>query len=226
MQTTSRPLQLLVWGAVLLTILAIAVAYVVKESARKTALMGDEGFQVEQPVSNGPLPVLFQIPDFALTNQAGNLVTLAGLKGQVWITDIIFTRCAGPCPDMTRRMAEFQVAIPARSPVKFVTLTADPQNDTPAVLDTYARRISAAPGRWHFLTGTKKQIVDLAVQGLKLTTLDKEEAQRTDPNDLFIHSTMFVVVDQQGRARAVLESDEPLMKLKALGVIQRLLDEK
>ena len=98
MQTTSRPLQLMVWGAVLLTILAISVAYMVKESTRKSALVGDEGFQLEQPVSNGPLHVLFQLPDFALTNQAGKLVTLADLKGQVWIADFIFTRCPGPCP--------------------------------------------------------------------------------------------------------------------------------
>ena len=82
------------------------------------------------------------------------------------------------------------------------------------------------PGRWHFLTGTPRQIADFAVQGLKLTALDKEASKQVDPNDLFIHSTIFVVVDKRGRARAVLESDDPALKVKALGLIQQLIDER
>ena len=70
----------------------------------------------------------------------------------------------------------------------------------------YAERFKAQPDRWHFLTGTKADLVKLAVNSLKLTVLDQEEARRTSPNDLFIHSTIFVVVDKQGRLRAVFES--------------------
>ena len=186
-----------------------------------------DGIELRQDgAGSGTLPVLFEVPDFSLTNQVGKTIGRADLLGKVWIADIIFSRCAGPCPEMTRRMAELQSAMPPQSPVSFVTLTTDPLHDTPSVLLAYSRRYAAQDGRWHFLTGTKKQIADLAIGGLKLTTLDKEEAKRLDPNDLFIHSTIFVVIDKKGRVRAVIESDEPSMRVKALGIIQRLLEEQ
>ena len=177
-------------------------------------------------VSDGKLPVLFEVPDFALTNQSGQVVTRSNLRGQVWIADIIFTLCGGPCPEMTRRMADLQAAIPAEQPVKFVTLTTHPEHDTPPVLQSYARRFLAQPGRWHFLTGTKRQIADLAVGGLKLTALEKEAEKQENLNDLFIHSTIFVLIDQQGRARATFESDDPAMKSKLLPAVMKLLQEK
>jgi protein SCO1/2 len=94
------------------------------------------------------------------------------------------------------------------------------------VLQSYARRFLAQPGRWYFLTGTKKQIADLAIDGLKLTAIEKEAGQRENLNDLFIHSTLFVLIDKQGRARATFESDDPAMKSKLLQSIDRLLREK
>ena len=51
-----------------------------------------------------PLPFYGSVADFTLTNQLGQAVTLADLRGQVWVTDIIFTRCAGPCLKMSRQM--------------------------------------------------------------------------------------------------------------------------
>src|SRR6266576_6748307 len=86
-----------------------------------------------------PVPVLGQISDFTLTNQLGQAVTLAGLRGHVWVADIIFTRCAGPCLKMSRQMKELQEGLPSKSEVQLVTLTTDPEFDTPSVLRTYAQ---------------------------------------------------------------------------------------
>lgn len=226
MNSVSKSLQIAVWGAVVATILIIAAAYVIKNRSHSSG--SPDGVELRQTGGAGSesLPVLFAVPEFSLTNQTGHAIGRSSLLGKVWIADIIFSRCAGPCPGMTQRMADLQLAIPPQAPVSFVTLTADPLNDTPPVLLAYARRYAAQAGRWHFLTGTKKQIVDLAVGGLKLTALDKEEVKQLDPNDLFIHSTIFVVIDKKGRARAVIESDEPSMKLKTLAVVQQLIDEK
>ena len=77
------------------------------------------------------LPIYGQIADFALTNQNGSVVSLADLRGRVWIADIIFTRCPGPCLKMTRQMKELQDALPADCQAKLVTLTTDPDFDTP-----------------------------------------------------------------------------------------------
>lgn len=153
------------------------------------------------------LPVLSQVADFTLTNQAGQTVTLADLRGKVWVADIIFTRCAGPCPRMTRQMQSLQEALPQTSAARLVTLTTDPEFDSPQVLKNYAARFNGDPARWTFLTGSKKEIAGLAIDSLKLTAIEKKPAERTDADDLFIHSTIFVVVDQQARLRAVFETD-------------------
>ena len=226
MNATSKSLQWIVWGCLAITITAILVAFIIKQSRERPSAVEPSSFPGSANVSGGKLPVLFEVPDFTLTNQSGQVVTRSDLHGQVWIADIIFTLCGGPCPEMTRRMADLQAALPAGQPVKFVTLTTHPEHDTPAVLQSYARRFLAQPGRWHFLTGTKRQIADLAVGGLKLTALEKEPDKREKLDDLFIHSTLFVLIDQQGRARATFESDDPAMKSKLLPAITKLLQEK
>lgn len=174
-----------------------------------------------------PLPILAEVADFTLTNQQGQVFTQANLRGQVWVADIIFTRCAGPCPRMTRQMKELQDALPASSKARLVTLTTDPVFDTPQVLRLYGERFGANPERWTFLTGSKDQIAKLATSSLKLTAIEKSPAERENPEDLFIHSTIFVVVDKQGRLRGVFESsgegiDPQRVKAQILSSVKRL----
>lgn len=151
------------------------------------------------------LPVIGPVPEFTLTNQLGRAATLASLRGQAWVGDIIFTRCSGPCPKMTRRMSEVAAAVPAGLPVKFITLTTDPEYDQPRVLNAYAVKYGADAARWQFLTGPKLEIAKVAADGLKLTALAKKPEERTADDDLFIHSTIFVVVDKQGRLRGAFQ---------------------
>src|SRR6202012_18744 len=73
-----------------------------------------------------PLPVISRVADFTLTNQDGKITTLADLTNHVWVADIIFTRCAGPCPRMTSQMRSVQNLLPKNSAAKLVTLTTDP----------------------------------------------------------------------------------------------------
>jgi protein SCO1/2 len=160
----------------------------------------------EPPRGSETLPVIGSVADFTLTNQLGAPVTLAELQGHVWVADIVFTRCAGPCPEMTRKMRELQEALPSNSQARLVTLTTDADYDTPEILARYAERYQADPERWWFLTGDKVAIADLAIDSLKLTAVEKPAAERTDPNDLFVHSTIFVVVDARGRLRGAFES--------------------
>jgi protein SCO1/2 len=179
---------------------------------------------------SGPLPVISQVPVFTLTNQFGQPVTLENLKGRVWVADIIFTRCAGPCPAMTRRLRELQDALPVASKARLVTLTTDAEHDTPAVLAKYAEKFGADAQRWSFLTGDKVGVANLAIDGLKLTAIEKPAAERTDPADLFVHSTIFVVVDKQGRLRGSFQTqgdfvDWPTAKQQILAAIKQLENE-
>lgn len=216
MNKPTKPVEWMVWGGLVIT-LAIIIGLSVRNEVLK---------------SRGPhLPVLFQVPPFTLTNEQGRLFHSDDLRGKVWVADIVFTHCAGPCPRMTQRVAELQAAIPSDKPVHFVTLTTDPENDTPAVLSTYARRFGATPERWHFLTGSKQQIAEVAVRGLKLTALPKEPEKTENPKDLFIHSTILIVIDKRGRARASIETEPaegeptPDVKAVALPIIEQLLRE-
>ncbi len=192
-QTTER-LSRTIWVGVGLVIIILSVAFVLSRLRPR----------------NPPavqLPVYGQVADFALTNQTGQAVTLADLRGQVWVADIIFTRCAGPCPRMTRQMQSLQDSLPRESRARLVSLTTDPEFDTPDVLQKYSARYNADPARWSFLTGAKTQIASLGIDSLKLTAVEKKPEERTDADDLFIHSTIFVVVDRQARLRAVFETD-------------------
>jgi protein SCO1 len=172
------------------------------------------------------LPVISVLRDFSLTNQNGATVTLDDLRGKVWVADIIFTRCPGPCRRMTKDFARLQELWPNDAPVRFVSLTTDPTNDTSAVLKRYAQEFKADPDRWHFLTGPKKEIVDLAVGGMKLTALDKEESLRQSADDMFIHSTIFVIVDKRGQVRATVESDNDEALTRTKQLVEELLHER
>jgi cytochrome oxidase Cu insertion factor (SCO1/SenC/PrrC family) len=153
-----------------------------------------------------PMPVLGQIADFNLTNQNNEATTLVDLTNHVWVADIIFTRCAGPCPRMTRQMESLQDALPKTSEAKLVTLTTDPDFDTPPVLKKYGGRFNADSNRWTFLTGTKKEIASLASGSLKLSAVPVKAEEQKDPADLFIHTTIFVVVDKHAQLRRVFET--------------------
>jgi protein SCO1 len=153
------------------------------------------------------LPVLGAVAPFTLTNQENHLVTQADLFGEVWIADIIFTRCAGPCLRMSQQMKKLHSELGAQTKVKLVSLTTDPEFDTPEVLKKYGARFDADPNRWTFLTGTKGQIADLAIGSLKLTAIEKRPEEKENPDDLFIHSTIFVVVDKKLRLRGVFETE-------------------
>jgi protein SCO1/2 len=127
---------------------------------------------------------------------------------------------------MTRRMKELQDVLRPRAAVKLVSITSDPEFDTVKVLRAYAQRVSADPGRWHFLTGPNAEIRQFVVDGLKLVLLDKKPEDRTIPEDLFIHSTLFAVIDRQGRLRAAVESLETNAPAQLIAAIRTLQREK
>ena len=152
------------------------------------------------------LPVISHVKDFLLTNQDGKITTLADLTNHVWVADIIFTRCAGPCPRLTLQMKSLSEKLPASSSTKLVTLTTDPENDTPDVLKKYGARINADFSRWSFLTGSKAEIAALGSGSLKLSAVPVKLEDQKSIADLFIHGTIFVVVDKHAQMRGYFET--------------------
>jgi protein SCO1/2 len=123
-------------------------------------------------------------------------------------------------------MREIQDGLRARAPVRLVSITSDPEFDTPKVLRSYAQHAGADPARWHFLTGPTAEIRHLVVEGLKLVLLDNPPENRTNPEDLFLHSTLFAVIDKQGRLRATAESLETNAHAQIFSAIRALQREK
>ena len=163
-------------------------------------------FQINRSRQLPQLPVIGTVADFTLTNQDGQITTLANFTNHVWVADIIFTRCAGPCPRLTGQMRSLQNLLPPDSAAKFVTLTTDPEFDSPAVLKKYGQRFNADFNRWTFLTGTKNEIAALASASLKLSAVPVKLADQKSVADLFIHATIFVIVDKHARLRGFFET--------------------
>jgi|SRR2546422_593422 len=211
-----RRIEWLMWSGLLVVVAGIVLAFLLAH-LKLRMLLGK------------PLPVYGQVADFTLTNQNGRVVTLADLRGKVWVADIIFTRCPGPCLKMTRQMKE--LALPPSSQARLVTLTTDPDYDTPQILKAYAERGGADTSRWMFLTGSKTEIAKLAIDSLKLTAIEKKPGERESPNDLFVHSTIFVIVDKRAQLRGVFETmgegvEPRQVKTQILAAIRRLERER
>lgn len=169
----------------------------------------------------GP-PVIREIGSLQVTNQAGTPVKLADLRGRPWAIDLIFTRCPGPCAQLTGVMKTVQERLPATSSAGLLSLTSDPEYDTPAVLKDYARRFGADTDRWQFVTGSPAEVRRLATEELLMVLQDKPTEEQTSPVDLFLHSTLIVILDGQGRMRSFVEGLEPGAADKIVEILRQL----
>jgi protein SCO1/2 len=111
----------------------------------------------------GRLPVIGEAPDFTLISQDGGPLSLSGLRGKVVAVTFIYTYCPDTCPLLTDKMARIQDRLGADfgSRIAFVSITVDPERDTPQVLRQYAENYGADLRGWHFLTGEAAAIADV-----------------------------------------------------------------
>lgn len=174
-------MRMLLWGLLVAALLAVTI------------------WAVSTRLSAPDLPVLGQVPPFSLTSHRGETVSLDNLVGEPWIADFIFTRCALSCPMMTTRMAELDDGRVAPE-VRLVSFSVDPQHDTPEVLAEYADAFGASE-RWHFLTGSKEEILELALTGFHLALIPDPPAGTAPPEEPIVHSSRFILVDGRGRIR-------------------------
>jgi protein SCO1 len=174
----------------------------------------------ELQVQSEELPKLWPLPDFKLTERRGQTVALQDLKGKIWIADFIYTTCPGPCPLLSGRFGELQSQLAFAPDVRFVSISSDPENDTPEVLRAYAARFHATD-RWLFLTGDKEQIHALANQGFKLSVVETPGAA-----ERIIHSTRFALVDRQGFVRGVYDGLDAQASERLVADVRKLLGER
>jgi protein SCO1/2 len=110
------------------------------------------------------LPTLGAAPEFALISQDGAEVTLAALRGKVVAVTFIYTSCPDVCPMLTDKLARVQDELGSDfgSKIAFVSITTDPERDTPEVLKGYAEAFDANLAGWSFLTGEPPAVLEVA----------------------------------------------------------------
>jgi protein SCO1/2 len=147
-----------------------------------------------------PLPVLGQLPNFELLDQNNQKINFSSYRGNVVIVNFIFTSCPDVCPLLSAQMAKIQErTATAGGSIKLVSISVDPQTDTPAVLAKYATKFNARRAQWAFLTGPLKQIEDTVVGSFKVAM----KARDPDTSLMDVtHSEKFVLIDQIGQIRA------------------------
>ena len=113
--------------------------------------------------AKGRLPIVGTAPEFALTDQFGDRVALADLRGKVLAVTFIYASCKDTCPLLTAKMAVIQRKLGADfgPRVRFASITVEPEIDTPAVLKSYAAAHSVDVAGWSFLTGSGAEIRDV-----------------------------------------------------------------
>lgn len=166
-----------------------------------------------------PLPV----GEFQLIERSGGLFDSRSLQGHVWIASFFFAACPGQCLRMNNALAELHKELSAAgSDVRLVSITVDPENDTPAVLAKYANHYQADPERWLFLTTSTDPAVEGAAPPAELPA-DRRGIQQIQRigNECFRlpvqrqdHSSRLVLVDRAGMTRGYYSgTDEAQLKL-------------
>ncbi len=136
------------------------------------------------------------IPDFTFTNQEDKPVGKAEMEGKITIVDFFFTSCPSICPKMSAEMERVNDMFRDEPMVRIMSISIDPEYDTPEILKAYAEEHNGEAGKWDFLTGPKDITYQLAKCGFVLPTLDGMGV----PDD-FVHSDKFVLIDELGRVR-------------------------
>lgn len=181
--------------------------------------------QQESTAQNDVTTLNWQVPTFQAMDQNGNTVTNETLKGKVWLTHFLFTRCPNICPPMTANLAKVQNVMEKEGiPATMVSFTVNPEYDKPDILKKFGQDHGANLSHWHFLTGyTFPDIQKLVKEAFKGQVSKVESG---DPNSvLYNHPSQFYLVDQTGKVRKFYDGLKPDAKQIAADV-KEIVDEK
>jgi protein SCO1/2 len=170
------------------------------------------------------VPVLYAAPAFTLTDSSGKTLGSADLRGKVWIADFVFTSCGSICPRMSAAMADLQRTLSQGRDwpsTRLVSISVDPDRDTPEVLRGYAKTLGAQEGQWLFLTGERSVIWPLVRNGFHLPV---DEADKNSDSPI-LHSGKFLLIDRQGRIRGYYDGLETEGREKLLADLGRVMAE-
>ncbi len=143
------------------------------------------------------LMTIGKAPQFSLTDQNNQTISNESYKGKVYVVEFFFSTCPSICPIMNKNMKLVQEDFASNANFGIASITINPENDTPEVLKKHAETINAKGLNWHFLTGDKTKIYDIANKGFNLFA-----GQNSKVNGGFEHSGFFALIDKKGNIRS------------------------
>jgi len=146
-------------------------------------------------------------PDFLLTNQDSILISNEDMVGKVYVLEFFFTRCPDICIEMNQNMKLLDEEFGDSNDFGIISITIDPNNDTPSILKKYSEALDVKSQNWHFLTGEKDYIYDLANIGFNIFA-----NQNSNFIGGFEHQGYFALIDKDGYIRSRKDSfGNPIM---------------
>jgi len=155
------------------------------------------------------------IPPFSFLDQNGNILTDETVNDKIFVVEYFFAKCMGICPKMRTQLIRVQGHTDEMDDVIFLSFTVDPENDTVEALYEYANSAGAIENKWHFLTGQKKELYNLARKGF---FLGAQEGNESLGEEAFLHSDKFVLIDKKKRIRGYYTGTD-------IDDVDRLIDE-
>ncbi len=166
--------------------------------------------------ANNSQKTLRDFSNLELIDQENKNFSASNIKDSYWLVNFVFTSCPSSCPVLTKKMREIFDEYSYWVALKFITISVDPENDTPEHLFAYMKEHEIDGAKWKFLTGPWQKIHDLMRDGFLLTV----------PNDPAFHSEQFFLV---GPNLEVLDSYRVFDKSEVIrlrAAISKLVSEK
>jgi protein SCO1/2 len=154
-----------------------------------------------------PPPVLGQVPKFSLVGADGRPFGSEDLRGHVYVASFFFTRCGSICPTLMKQVARLQQSFreDGFDSIRLVSISVDPDYDTPERLREAESRYGVDRARWKLLTGSRDDVKKLAVEGFKLALGDATASGEAID---IAHSGKLVLVDPEGAVRGYYDSTD------------------
>ncbi|UTW63616.1 SCO family protein [bacterium SCSIO 12741] len=161
--------------------------------------------------------IYYKLPDFELDGHRGSTISQSDLKGKVYVADFFFTSCPSICPIMSKNMLALSETFKGNDQVAFLSVSIDPIHDSVPTLKKYSEKLQVQNPNWHFVTGEKDGIFDLA-EAYMVSAMEDSRA----PGG-YAHSGAFILVDAEGHIRAYYDGtkDEDIPEVER--DIKRLL---
>lgn len=165
--------------------------------------------------------VYHTISDFSFTNQFNETITQDAIQNKIVVVDYFFTTCGSICPKMTEQLTIVQERFRDNEDVIILSHTVNPEHDSVEVLLDYANQFGAIKNKWHFLTGNKRTLYEMALRSYLINAGEDVLAEGG-----FLHSEMLVLIDKNKHIRGFYDGTDPAEVLDLTKAIKLLVAEE